>query len=296
LQAEQLGTAHAVMQAMPQVSADADVLVLYGDVPLVRAATLKRLLEAAREGLALLTAEPDDPAAYGRIVRDATGRVKRIVELRDASPAERAIREINAGFYALAARRLAEWLKKIDNRNAQKEYYLTDLVGLAVGEGTPVVAVKTEHAWEAAGVNSKAELAQLERQYQANTAQKLLEAGVTCFVDLTAWGRQAEVLSQYVKKGSQLFIEGRLDYSTWESPEGGKRSKLEVVVENFQFVGSGAGRGAGGGGGSGGEEGGGGGGGGRRSSPGRSKPAQQEGGGGGGGGNGGEVDYGDIPF
>ena len=179
LQAEQLGTAHAVMQAMPQVSEDADVLVLYGDVPLVRAATLKRLLEAAREGLALLTAEPGDPAAYGRIVRDGTGRVKRIVELRDASPAERAIREINAGFYALSARRLAPWLKQIDNRNAQKEYYLTDLVGLAVGEGTPVVAVKAEHAWEAAGVNSKAELAQLERQYQANAAQKLLEAGVT---------------------------------------------------------------------------------------------------------------------
>jgi bifunctional UDP-N-acetylglucosamine pyrophosphorylase/glucosamine-1-phosphate N-acetyltransferase len=179
LQAEQLGTAHAVMQAMPQVSADADVLVLYGDVPLVRAATLKRLLEGAREGLAVLTAEPGDPAAYGRIVRDGTGRVKRIVELRDASPAERAIREINAGFYALSARRLAPWLKKIDNRNAQKEYYLTDLVALAVGEGTPVVAVKAEHAWEAAGVNSKAELAQLERQYQANAAEKLLEAGVT---------------------------------------------------------------------------------------------------------------------
>ena len=179
LQAEQLGTAHAVMQAMPQVGADADVLVLYGDVPLVRAATLKRLLEAAREGLAVLTAEPGDPAAYGRIVRDGTGRVKRIVELRDASPAERAIREINAGFYALDARRLAGWLKRIDNRNAQKEYYLTDLVGLAVGEGTPVVAVKAEHAWEAAGVNSKAELAQLERQYQANAAHKLLEAGVT---------------------------------------------------------------------------------------------------------------------
>jgi bifunctional UDP-N-acetylglucosamine pyrophosphorylase/glucosamine-1-phosphate N-acetyltransferase len=179
LQAEQLGTAHAVMQAMAQVGADADVLVLYGDVPLVRATTLKRLLEAAREGLGVLTAEPHDPAAYGRIVRDAAGRVQRIVELRDASPAQRAIREINAGFYALPARRLAAWLKKIDNRNAQKEYYLTDLVGLAVGEGTPVVAVKAEHAWEAAGVNSKAELAQLERQYQANAAHKLLEAGVT---------------------------------------------------------------------------------------------------------------------
>jgi bifunctional UDP-N-acetylglucosamine pyrophosphorylase / glucosamine-1-phosphate N-acetyltransferase len=179
LQAEQLGTAHAVMQAMPRVSADADVLLLYGDVPLVRAATLKRLLEAARNGLAVLTAELDDPAAYGRVVRDDSGQVKRIVEQRDASAAERAIREINAGFYALSARRLSAWLKKIGNRNAQKEYYLTDLVGLAVGEGVPVAAVKAEHAWEASGVNSKAELAELERRYQHIVAGGLLEAGVT---------------------------------------------------------------------------------------------------------------------
>ena len=179
LQAEQLGTAHAVMQAMPRVSEDADVLVLYGDVPLTQASTLKRLLEAAHDGLAVLTADLDDPLAYGRIVRDASGCVKRIVETRDASPAERAIREINAGFYALSARRLAAWLKKIDNRNAQKEYYLTDLIGLAVAEGTPVVAVKAEHAWEAAGVNSKGELARLERQYQRATSERLLDAGVT---------------------------------------------------------------------------------------------------------------------
>ena len=179
LQAEQLGTAHAVMQAMPRVSADADVLLLYGDVPLVRAATLKRLLDAARDGLALLTADLDDPAAYGRVVRDASGRVKRIVEMRDASPAERGIREINAGFYALTAKRLAGWLKKIDNRNAQGEYYLTDLVALAVAEGTRVTAVKTEAAWEVAGVNSKAELAQLEREHQRLNAQRLLEQGVT---------------------------------------------------------------------------------------------------------------------
>src|SRR5262245_40448472 len=112
LQAEQLGTAHAVMQAMPRVSADAEVLLLYGDVPLVGAATLTRLLEAARDGLAVLTADLDDPAAYGRIVRDASGGVKRIVEQRDASPAEREIREINAGFYALSARRLSAWLKR----------------------------------------------------------------------------------------------------------------------------------------------------------------------------------------
>lgn len=125
----------------------------------------------------------------------------------------------------------------------------------------------------------------INRKWSQNGEQK----ESTCFVDLTAWGRQAEVLSQYVKKGSQLFVEGRLDYQTWESPEGGKRSKLEVVVENFQFVGSG--RGAGGGGG--GDEGGGGGGE-RRSAPAR-RPAQ-EGGAAGGGGGGGDVDYGDIPF
>jgi len=179
LQAEQLGTAHAAMQAMPHVSADADVLVLYGDVPLVRVATLKRLLEAAGEGLAVLTAELDEPAAYGRIVRDAAGRVKRIVELRDASAAEREIREINAGFYALSAKRLLPWLKEIDNRNAQKEYYLTDLVGLAVAEGAPVAAVKVDDVWEVAGVNSKGELAALERRYQGIVSQDLLEMGVT---------------------------------------------------------------------------------------------------------------------
>ena len=134
-QAEQLGTAHAVMQAMPHVGPDAEVLLLYGDVPLVRSSTLKKLLEASRDGLAVLTADLDHPAAYGRIVRDSGGKVTRIVEQKDASPAERAIREINAGFYALSAQRLAGWLKKIDNRNAQKEYYLTDLVSLAVGLG-----------------------------------------------------------------------------------------------------------------------------------------------------------------
>jgi bifunctional UDP-N-acetylglucosamine pyrophosphorylase / glucosamine-1-phosphate N-acetyltransferase len=178
LQEEQLGTAHAVMQAMPQVSADADVLILYGDVPLMRAATLKRLLEAADDGLAVLTAEPADPAAYGRIVRDGGGGVAKIVEERDASPAERTIREINAGFYALSARRLSAWLKKIDNRNAQKEYYLTELVSLAVDERVPVTAVKTDAPWEAAGVNTPRELAELEREFQRQQAGRLLDAGV----------------------------------------------------------------------------------------------------------------------
>ena len=177
LQAEQLGTGHAVRQAMPRLSADADVLILYGDVPLVRPETLQRLSAAGRAGVAVLTAEVADPAGYGRIVRDAGGRVARIVEQKDASPQELELREINAGFMAMGARRLSGWLDKLTNRNAQKEYYLTDVVTLAVAEGVPVSAVKAE-AWEVAGVNSRRELAQLERHYQRMQAERLLEAGV----------------------------------------------------------------------------------------------------------------------
>jgi bifunctional UDP-N-acetylglucosamine pyrophosphorylase/glucosamine-1-phosphate N-acetyltransferase len=179
LQSEQLGTGHAVQQAMPHLEANGDVLVLYGDVPLVREATLRRLLEAAREGLAVLTVELDDPAGYGRVLRDQAGRVARIVEHKDASPSERAVREVNAGFYALSAPRLAGWLKKITNRNAQKEYYLTDIVALAVAEDVPVIAVRAEDEWEVAGVNSKRELAALERRYQKQAAERLLDEGVT---------------------------------------------------------------------------------------------------------------------
>jgi bifunctional UDP-N-acetylglucosamine pyrophosphorylase / glucosamine-1-phosphate N-acetyltransferase len=179
LQAEQLGTGHAVLQALPQVSSDADVLILYGDVPLVRPATLKRLVEGARGGLAMLTAELADPSGYGRIVRDAAQRVERIVEQKDATASELAIREVNAGFFCLSARRLAPWLSKIDNDNAQKEYYLTDLVALAMADAVPVVAVKVDDQWEVAGVNSTQELAALERVVQAREARRLLDAGVT---------------------------------------------------------------------------------------------------------------------
>ena len=178
LQAEQLGTGHAVLQALPQLSSDADVLILYGDVPLVRPATLKRLLEGARDGVAVLTAELAEPAGYGRIVRDAAQRVARIVEQKDATASELALREVNAGFFCLSARRLAPWLSKIGNDNAQNEYYLTDLVALAVAAAVPVVAVKVEDPWEVAGVNSMQELAVLERVCQGREARRLLDAGV----------------------------------------------------------------------------------------------------------------------
>ncbi len=179
LQPEQLGTGHAVQQAASKLAADAKVVILYGDVPLISGETLKRLVAASNDGLSLLTAEPSRPDGYGRIVRDAAGKVARIVEEKDASPAERAIGEVNAGFYAVSAVRLRAWLPKMKNDNAQKEYYLTDLVGLAVAAGVPVTAVKAHDAWEVAGVNSKRELAQLEREIQRRIAARLLDEGVT---------------------------------------------------------------------------------------------------------------------
>jgi bifunctional UDP-N-acetylglucosamine pyrophosphorylase/glucosamine-1-phosphate N-acetyltransferase len=179
LQAEQLGTGHAVQQALPLLGGDGKVLILYGDVPLVRIANLERLVQAADDGLALMTTELDDPRGYGRIVRNGSGRIERIVEEQDASATERSIREINAGLMALGARRLGGWLAQIGNRNAQKEYYLTDVVNLAVKEGVPVSAVKVADASEVAGVNSRRELAALERTYQRRQAERLLDAGVT---------------------------------------------------------------------------------------------------------------------
>jgi len=179
LQAEQLGTGHAVQQAMKQASGGGDVLILYGDVPLVTPENLKRLVEAAKGGLAVMTTEVDDPKGYGRVVRGSEGNVERIVEEKDATSAERKIREINAGFMALSAKRLAGWLGKVGNKNAQKEYYLTDIVTLAVKEGVRVVGVKVDDETEVAGVNSKGELATLERAYQRREAKRLMEAGVS---------------------------------------------------------------------------------------------------------------------
>ncbi len=178
-QAEQLGTGHAVRQALPHIGPEAEVLILYGDVPLVRPETLKRLLEASQKGVAVLTAEVANPTGYGRIIRASAGRVSRIVEQKDANPAEAAIREINADFFALRAEHLSAWLAKITNQNAQQEYYLTDIVALAGADDIPVFAVKVDDRWEVAGVNSKQDLAGLERVVQHREAARLLEAGVT---------------------------------------------------------------------------------------------------------------------
>jgi len=183
LQAEQLGTGHAVRQALPLLDPAKPTLVLYGDVPLTRASTLKRLADAAVDGrYGILTVTLDDPTGYGRIVRDAAGYVTRIVEQKDATPDELRIREINTGIVVTPTAQLAMWLGALKNDNAQGEYYLTDVVEHAIEAGFDVVTTQPDEAWETLGVNSKAQLAELERIHQRNIANALLGAGVTVIV------------------------------------------------------------------------------------------------------------------
>ena len=178
VQAQQLGTAHAVQQALPQVPDSAVVLVLYGDVPLVSAETLRKLVAAAKDGMAVLTAEVPDPAGYGRMVRDAKGRITGIVEDKDATPQQRAITEINTGLMAAQARRLKRWLSHVKNNNAKGEFYLTDAVALAVKDGIEVQSVAAAGIDEVEGVNDRVQLAQVERRYQRAQVQRLQRDGL----------------------------------------------------------------------------------------------------------------------
>ena len=177
MQEPQLGTGHAVMQAAPHLDERWPTLVLYGDVPLIRAETLRHLVDATGTGLGLLTATLDRPTGYGRILRNGK-KVVGIVEEKDASARQRALREINTGIVVAPTKKLKSWLAKLQNDNAQKEYYLTDIVALATKERVPVTAIQADAAWEALGVNSRAQLAELERIYQRKLAASLLEQGV----------------------------------------------------------------------------------------------------------------------
>jgi bifunctional UDP-N-acetylglucosamine pyrophosphorylase/glucosamine-1-phosphate N-acetyltransferase len=179
LQAEQLGTGHAVAQALPALSAER-VLILYGDVPLIEAETLQRLLaNVADEQLALLTVDLVDPTGYGRIVRDAAGVVQAIVEHKDATPEQRQICEGNTGILAVPGKRLGDWLGRLSNSNAQGEYYLTDVIAMAVADGLLVATEQPQDAMEVQGANDRIQLAELERHYQQRAARRLMAQGVT---------------------------------------------------------------------------------------------------------------------
>ncbi|HEX7647218.1 MAG TPA: bifunctional UDP-N-acetylglucosamine diphosphorylase/glucosamine-1-phosphate N-acetyltransferase GlmU [Noviherbaspirillum sp.] len=178
-QEPQLGTGHAVMQAVQYLDDAVPTLVLYGDVPLTTRHSLQQLLDTAgKEKLAVLTVELDDPTGYGRIVR-RQGEVIGIVEQKDASEEQRAIREVNTGIMVVPTPKLKAWLNTLSNDNAQREYYLTDIVARAVADGVPVVTAQPSGIWETLGVNSKVQLAELERIHQRNIATALLEQGVT---------------------------------------------------------------------------------------------------------------------
>lgn len=178
IQEPQLGTGHAVQQAMPYLDDDSRTMILYGDVPLTQHSTLHRMQQAG-EGLVLLTVKLDNPTGYGRIVRNHEGDVQRIVEQKDASAEELEIREANTGIMLAPTAKLREWLGKLKNDNAQSEYYLTDIVAMAVQQGVAVHTVQAEHGWEVEGINNKMQLAALERVWQKQIAANLLNQGVT---------------------------------------------------------------------------------------------------------------------
>jgi len=178
-QQEQLGTGHAVLQAMTAVNDDASVLVLYGDTPLIQEQTLKSLVDESNHGLALLTAIVTDPAGYGRIVRDSSGAVQAIVEHKDANAGQLEITEINTGILAVSAAYLRKWLEKIENNNAQGEYYLTDIIAMAVKDGVDIKATTCTDPKEVMGINNRLQQAEAERAYQEREVSRQMFDGVT---------------------------------------------------------------------------------------------------------------------
>jgi bifunctional UDP-N-acetylglucosamine pyrophosphorylase/glucosamine-1-phosphate N-acetyltransferase len=211
LQAEQLGTGHAVMQAMPNVADDELVLVLYGDVPLIRAETLRQLIDATGpKAMSLLTVMLDNPAGYGRIVRNARGAIQKIVEQKDANKAQLRIREGNSGIMAVPAKLLRKWLGKLKNANAQGEYYLTDVIAMAVKDKVKVTPIISPTVAEVLGVNDKVQLAELEAMNRADRARELMIAGAT-LADPARIDVRGEVsLGRDVFLDANVLLEGKV--------------------------------------------------------------------------------------
>ena len=210
LQAEQLGTGHAVAQALPALSAER-VLILYGDVPLIAAETLQRLLAlVSDQQLGLLTVQLADPTGYGRIVRGADGQVEAIVEHKDANAAQRAICEGNTGILAVPGKRLADWLGRLSNSNAQGEYYLTDVIAMAVADGLVVATEQASDEMEVLGANDRIQLSQLERHYQYRAGRSLMAQGVT-LIDPARFDLRGEVaVGRDVLIDINVILEGQV--------------------------------------------------------------------------------------
>nr|WP_298112091.1 bifunctional UDP-N-acetylglucosamine diphosphorylase/glucosamine-1-phosphate N-acetyltransferase GlmU [uncultured Pseudomonas sp.] len=210
LQSEQLGTGHAVAQALPALSAER-VLILYGDVPLIEVETLQRLLQQANDRqLGLLTVNLNDPTGYGRIVRDGNGVVNAIVEHKDATPEQRQIREGNTGILAVPGKHLGDWLGRLSNSNAQGEYYLTDVIAMAVADGLVVATEQAADEMEVLGANDRIQLAQLERHYQYRAARRLMVQGVT-LIDPARFDLRGEVsVGRDVSIDINVILEGRV--------------------------------------------------------------------------------------
>ncbi|MBQ0720581.1 MAG: bifunctional UDP-N-acetylglucosamine diphosphorylase/glucosamine-1-phosphate N-acetyltransferase GlmU [Gammaproteobacteria bacterium] len=194
-QTSQLGTAHAVLQAIPALRDEAKVLIVYGDVPLIESSTLEKMLAGVdRDAMALLTVTLPDPSGYGRILRNPTGDVIGIVEQKDAAPEQLQISEVNTGVMAMTAADLKTWLPQIDNNNAQQEYYLTDVISLARAAGRRINTYQPAAQEEVEGVNSRAQLVALERYYQRQKANSLLDCGVT-IIDPTRFDCRGELVT-----------------------------------------------------------------------------------------------------
>ena len=206
------GTGHAVQQAMPLVEDGDTALILYGDVPLIGVPTLQRLMAAAGERqMALLTVHMADPTGYGRILRDAAGQVTRIVEEKDATPDERRVTEVNTGILAAPVERLRHWLANLKNDNAQGEYYLTDIIAMAVAEGIQVITTQPDAFEETLGVNHKTQLAELERIHQRNIARGLTDAGVTVIDPARLDVRGQLICGRDVEIDINCVFEGRVE-------------------------------------------------------------------------------------
>ncbi|MGX5217249.1 bifunctional UDP-N-acetylglucosamine diphosphorylase/glucosamine-1-phosphate N-acetyltransferase GlmU [Pseudomonas segetis] len=210
MQTEQLGTGHAVAQALPALTSDR-VLILYGDVPLIEKSTLERLLQKVNDQqLGLLTVTLDDPTGYGRIVRNAAGQVEAIVEHKDASEAQRLINEGNTGILAVPATKLGDWLGRLSNSNAQGEYYLTDVIAMAVADGLVVATEQPLDAMEVQGANDRRQLAELERHYQLRAARALMTQGVT-LRDPARFDQRGEVtVGRDVMIDINVILEGKV--------------------------------------------------------------------------------------